>query len=918
MGQGIIRDRGFEALSQGTFGNAGHNLYVSKKGVLQRIHLFDVNGDGYIDLPFANSHDDGVRVPAYVYVDPLGGGKRIEIPSDGAFAGAVADLNGDGYDDLVIGNQYDGASNYVYAQVYYGSPEGYGTKRMLRLWAPSVRSVAIGDFNGDGRKDIAFVSFDKLRIFYQDVQGFRTRGYVDLELDHTLDSLASMDLDGDGFDDLVIRTGNSRLVIYWGGPEGIRADNRTWIDSDLTGEEPLDAGIDSAASGAGAGALVVCNVPKGPKLKALSLGGIPHLFAGRADRASFIPILPNRSAGTPFAIGCEGVTSACVGDLRGQGREDLILSARRADEEGIERSWIYWQTDDAGYSEEHRTAFVTRSAADVIAADLDGDGRAELVVCQDKTERLYTFESLIFKANPDGRLEEPTRLRTHCAIAAFVARTMDEPRPQLIFLNHLTNRVQGDVPVFIYLGGPDGFSPERRLELPGWAATEVRICDFDDDGCPDIFMANSNENAMHLDNGSFVYYNGPEGFSVDRRVELPTRYAMNGVCADLNRDGYLDLIVVGHNNDELLIFYGSENGFADEPVRIRLIVDGVVYRQPRFMTLADLNNDGWLDLVIPDCGATDDLLILWGGPDGFDIERRSLLPEGSGISSRAADLTGNGWLDLIIGGYKGPDIGDPYGTSVFIYWGGPEGYSNDRRTELPAHFAADLAVADFNNDGILDLFVSCYHGTRTRDIDSYIYWGEPGGGFSVEKRTQFPGHSAAGVLAADFDEDGYVDLAMANHKTFGNHPGESFVWHNGPEGFSRSRVTRLPTAGPHGITHSDIGNVMDRGPEEYYESRAIELPMGSGLTGISWTADLAPKTWVKAQIRTAASKESLLGAAWQGPDGTADSWYGNGAESSAPLAGPWIQYKLALGALNSGGTPRVSEIRLIYDQIEER
>jgi hypothetical protein len=163
--RGAMKEKGFDTFSKGKFGNAGQNIYVSQKGVIQRIHQFDVNGDGFIDLPFANSHDDSLRVPAYVYVDPLNGKERIEIPTEGAYTGAVGDLNNDGYDDLVIGNQYDGASNYTYAQIYYGSPKGYSTKRMLNLWAPSCKSVAIGDFNGDGRKDIAFVSFEKLRLF---------------------------------------------------------------------------------------------------------------------------------------------------------------------------------------------------------------------------------------------------------------------------------------------------------------------------------------------------------------------------------------------------------------------------------------------------------------------------------------------------------------------------------------------------------------------------------------------------------------------------------------------------------------------------------------------------------------------------------------------------------------------------------
>lgn len=911
MNKRIWKDSGFDAFIQGKFGNAGHNLYVSRKGVLQRIHQFDVNGDGYVDLPIVNSQDDEPRVPAYVYVNPLESGERIEIRTEGALAGAVADLNNDGYDDLVIGNQYNGVSNFVYAQVYYGSAEGYSTKRMINLWAPSCKSVAAGDFNGDGRKDIAFVAFEKLRMFYQGERGFRTNGYMDLELDHSIDSAAAADLDGDGYDDLVIRTNDSTIVVYWGGSDGIQMDRRYRLDKALTGEKTIVANIDRAASGASAGNLFVYQVSEIPRLKVVKLKGTFHLYVCRGEQTCLIPVLPDRSIGEPLVLDSGETMSAAVADIRGQGKEDLVLVSRQRDLDGNELSWIYWDLDGR-YSDANRAGFRTDRAYDIAAADLDGDGCSEIIVCQGKTDRSYTYESLIYRGTPEGLSSEPVKLETHFAVATFVVRSMDASRPQVVFLNHLSNRILGDVPAYIYLGGPEGFAADRRIELPGWAATEVRICDFDDDGLPDVFIANCNENAMHLKNGSYLYYNGPNGFNLESKVELPTKHTMSSCCADLNRDGWLDLIAAGHNNDELLIFYGSERGFADEPVRIKLAADGAVYSQPRFMTLADLNRDGWLDLVIPDCGPSKDTLILWGGEDGFDMGRCGVLPVGPAICSRAADLNGDGWPDLIIGGYRGPDAGDPYGTFVYIYWGGPDGYANDRRTELPAHFAADVAIADFNRDGNLDLFVACYHETRTRDLDSYIYWGEPGGHFSVEKRTRLFSHSAAGALAADFNEDGYVDLAVANHKTFGNHPGLSYVWWNGPEGFSEQKVTKLPTLGPHGITHSDIGNVMDRGPEEFYESRIIELPEGSLLTGISWAADIPRKTWVKAQVRTAERKESLEEREWSGPDGK-NSWFEEESGWQAGLfAGRWVQYRLALGALNSGGTPRVKEVSLNY------
>jgi len=41
---------GFDGFSKGTFGNAGQNFYVSRAGVLQCIHQFDLNRNGYFDL----------------------------------------------------------------------------------------------------------------------------------------------------------------------------------------------------------------------------------------------------------------------------------------------------------------------------------------------------------------------------------------------------------------------------------------------------------------------------------------------------------------------------------------------------------------------------------------------------------------------------------------------------------------------------------------------------------------------------------------------------------------------------------------------------------------------------------------------------------------------------------------------------
>ncbi|HXK62199.1 MAG TPA: hypothetical protein PLP42_20120, partial [Acidobacteriota bacterium] len=115
--------------------------------------------------------------------------------------------------------------------------------------------------------------------------------------------------------------------------------------------------------------------------------------------------------------------------------------------------------------------------------------------------------------------------------------------------------------------------------------------------------------------------------------------------------------------------------------------------------------------------------------------------------------------------------------------------------------------------------------------------------------------------------------------------------------------------GPHGMIPVDPGNQLDRGPEEYYVSAPFELPASARATAISWKADIPDKTWVRAQIRYASTREALDQSPWQEP------WLENGARLPAAADGQrWIQYRLALGAKGSGSTPRVSEVRVDYQQ----
>jgi hypothetical protein len=198
-----------------------------------------------------------------------------------------------------------------------------------------------------------------------------------------------------------------------------------------------------------------------------------------------------------------------------------------------------------------------------------------------------------------------------------------------------------------------------------------------------------------------------------------------------------------------------------------------------------------------------------------------------------------------------------------IFWGGEDGFKEWNAQWLPGYTPVGLTVADFDGDGFLDFLSPSYHGDITREsLPSYLYWGSAGG-FDTQRRTVLYGDSNAEGLAADFDRDGKLDLALVCHTRDGNHETMSKIFYNDGNRFDSPRVVRLPTAGAHWMWTEDMGHIYNRGWKQTYQSSAFQWDQKATKGTLSYGADEAEGTALSFEVRSATEPGALAGQAWR-------------------------------------------------------
>lgn len=866
---------GYEGFRRGDFGNGGQNIYVSKKGILQRIFQYDLDRNGYVDLVFANCQNHGESAPTYVYT--LNGERQV-LPGQGCLSGMTLDIDGDGYQEVVATGHYDMAAPYASTDIYYGSSEGYSESRRVRIPTPFANDCCYGDFYGKGKPVLAFVmsQYKSVRLFAQTELGcYEWSTFVDFDLGFEGRLITAADLDGDGCDEMIVRGKNTtETVVYWGSPEGFSTDRKTVLPelpaADILQpeeEKTMQSGMEKKEE---APRLLETVCWNGRQCFTLSTGKKMIFFSGNSDH----------QLERVLEIAVPMAQSVAVGDIDGDGYDDIALAcvARNEENPDAQHSFIVWNGPE-GLDVRPRTVLTTRSACHVSVLE------DKVLFCQCNAGNLYTNDSLLFTW-PD--YENPLRFEGEDPRRGALIKNPDG-KVRVVLINHFSRFSIGFDESYVYWGSKDGYSPDNMLAVPGHCAVDAMIADFNDDGWAELLIANNSENSVHLDVGHHMHYFGPNGFEPEKTHTLDTNLGWGVVAGDFDHDGYLEIITPANHWKELRMYTAKDRFSTYQVIELP---EGSSARWP---AAVDVNRDGWLDIILTCAG--NRAYILWGGSEGFSMERSQALAVYRGIAAAAADLTGNGWPDLIFGGHtETPVQGSliphhPHHSFVYIYWNGPEGISESRKCVLRGDAADSFAIADFNNDGWLDIFAGSYHGGKDRDINSFLYWNREGK-FSEHDRELLYAHSASGCMAADFNEDGYIDLALANHKVDGDHHGYSSVWWNGPNGFNSERCTNLPTNGPHGMISTEIGNICDRSFSEYYYSEAFGADCDCVVERAYMEGDVPEKTAVNICLR-------VNGGEWI----SEKEFAGTGLK-----AGDMLEYRLELYAYNCLRTPRVERI----------
>ena len=333
------------------------------------------------------------------------------------------------------------------------------------------------------------------------------------------------------------------------------------------------------------------------------------------------------------------------------------------------------------------------------------------------------------------------------------------------------------------------------------------LADINGDGKLDIINPNTQAKSW-----SILLGNGNGTFGAATSTPTHVFSPSQVLVGDFNGDGKSDVAVLGSGDDGVEIFTGLGNGTFNPP--------GAVYSvggQTFFFTASDINGNGKLSLLVPDDQVG--INILTGNGDGtfrgginYNVPYTAGQTAGFGQNIAVADFNGDGKLDVA----EAVEASSGNGLqSIILYLGNGDG-SFQLGTNLTAPLNVDyLAASDVNGDGKMDLIAV---GTGSNGVNFSVLLGNGNGTFAVPVTTT---HGLTGVFSlavADMNGDGKADIILESTNN-----SLAVLLGNGNGTFQAAQVTNL-TYGIYGDLA--VGDFNKDGKMD------LAVPSGSGYVSI--------------------------------------------------------------------------------------
>jgi FG-GAP-like repeat/Bacterial Ig-like domain/FlgD Ig-like domain len=380
---------------------------------------------------------------------------------------------------------------------------------------------------------------------------------------------------------------------------------------------------------------------------------------------------------------------------------------------------------------------------------------------------------------------EPQPQRIDVPANAAIQVTFDQPIDDTLSVNAISFRVFGR-----WSGPASGnrtvngnimtFTPNQPFFAGEWVTVNVSR----------NITSTSGETLAQGYAWNFWIKSKPASLNLQYAGRITTRLATEstapygGYAGDLNDDGASDLTVPCEHTGDARIFMNDGTG-TFSTFRVETLVPN---SESSPNEGADFNNDGEIDIVFGDSNGTLISVLLGDGTGQFFS--KTFHTAGSSIRGvGVADLNGDGWDDIVTANLSTNNL------SIFMNNG--DGTFPDTGTpkEAGGNGEVSIAIADANNDGLLDVFC----GTYNSPYQVIVLLSDGNGGLVPQPPVPAGGHPWLQITVGDFNGDGNVDTAIDH--VFGNSVG--VLMGNGLGGLSA--VQSYPTGeNPYAIDTADI------------------------------------------------------------------------------------------------------------------